>query len=504
MKALLDTNILIHRETPHVVRNEIGYLFRWLDHLQYKKCIHRISIEEIEKNLNKSTVESFKAKLNSYYLLKTEPPETPEIKVVREKFDTNNNDLNDTLLIKEVFANRVDILITEDKKIHKKADALAIQSRVLTIEQFLERCVAENPELVNYKVLSVRKSRFGGVNIEDSFFDSFRQDYPGFERWFNRKSEEEAYVCQRENQVLAFLYLKEEGKDEDYSDIVPILPPKRRLKIGTFKVDLNGFKLGERFLKIIFDNALQFNVDEIYVTLFDKTEGQVRLIGLLEEWGFYRHGIKSGEELVYVRDFVVSEVNTSKPAKTYPFVSDCTRKFIVPIYPEYHTELFPDSVLRTESPLDFVENRPNRNALNKVYISRSYERDLKSGDIIVFYRTKSGGSAHYTSVTTTIGVVQSIIDRIPNVDKFIELCRRRSVFSDGELKEYWDHSPHNRPFVVDFLYIYSFPKRLNLKSLKELGIISKAPRGFEQISDHAFNTLMEESCGDKRLIVNQA
>jgi len=29
---------------------------------------------------------------------------------------------------------------------------------------------------------------------------------------------------------------------------------------------MNGFKLGERFLKIVFDNALQQKVDEIYVT----------------------------------------------------------------------------------------------------------------------------------------------------------------------------------------------------------------------------------------------
>jgi len=33
---------------------------------------------------------------------------------------------------------------------------------------------------------------------------------------------------------------------------------------------LNGFRLGERFLKIIFDNALKQKVEEIYVTIFEK------------------------------------------------------------------------------------------------------------------------------------------------------------------------------------------------------------------------------------------
>ena len=48
----------------------------------------------------------------------------------------------------------------------------------------------------------------------------------------------------------------------------------RRLKVGTFKVESTGFRLGERFIKIIFDNALHRNVDEIYVTLFTDRESQ--------------------------------------------------------------------------------------------------------------------------------------------------------------------------------------------------------------------------------------
>jgi hypothetical protein len=77
-----------------------------------------------------------------------------------------------------------------------------------------------------------------------------------------------------------------------YSDIEPRFVPKRRLKIGTFKVIANGFKLGERFLKIVFDNAMKRNVEEIYVTIFDRTEDQQRLINLMKEWGFIHHGVK--------------------------------------------------------------------------------------------------------------------------------------------------------------------------------------------------------------------
>lgn len=59
MKALLDTNIIIHREANNVINQDIGTLFRWLDRSGYQKCIHPVTIEEIKKNPNKATVQSF-------------------------------------------------------------------------------------------------------------------------------------------------------------------------------------------------------------------------------------------------------------------------------------------------------------------------------------------------------------------------------------------------------------------------------------------------------------
>ena len=172
-------------------------------------------------------------------------------------------------------------------------------------------------------------------------------------------------ICFRNaiNNILsAFLYIKVEDENENYSDIEPNFKRKKRLKIGTLKVISNGFKIGERFLKIIFDNALQYGVSEIYVTIFDKRPEQLRLITLLEDWGFEYYGIKktqTGDEKVYTKYFEKNqEVNIEQPKKTFPFSSTESKIYIVPIYPEYHTELFPDSILRTESPKNFTETSP--------------------------------------------------------------------------------------------------------------------------------------------------
>lgn len=421
---------------------------------------------------------------------------------VSRQIDRNDNDINDSKILNEVYVGRVDLLISEDKKIHTKAALLGIAEKVYKIDAFLEKVTAENPALVDYKVLSVRKLYFGEVNLEDSFFDSFREDYvhPPFNSWFNKKADEICSVCYQNQMLAAFLFIKVEDEHEAYMDIDPLLKPKRRLKIGTFKVASNGYKLGERFLKIIFDNAFKQKVEEIYVTIFNKRPEQERLISMLQEWGFMYHGLKitkNGEEMVYVKDFTrPASINLENPKLTYPYISRESDVYIVPIYPQYHTDLLPDSYLRTESPIDFVENEPHRNALSKVYISRSHVRDLKSGDRIIFYRTGSGGRAIYTGVATTVGVVESVITSIKDETEFIALCRKRSVFTDAALREHWNYYKTIKPFIVNFLFVFSLPKRPNLKWLSENGVIPDIrdmPRGFRKITSQDFLNIAKYS-----------
>jgi len=299
------------------------------------------------------------------------------------------------------------------------------------------------------------------------------------------------------------LFLKIEAETENYNDITPSFSAKKRLKIGTFKVISTGLKLGERFLKVIFDNALANKVDEIYVTIFDKREEQQRLVNLLEEWGFIHWGTKTtknGVENVYVRDF--SAKLTENPRDCYPYLNRKARIFLNPIRPEYHTELFPDSYLNTESPIDYVENQPHRNAIKKIYISRSYFKTLVNGDIILFYRT--GG--FHQSVISTIGVVENVITNIQSEEEFIRLCRKRSIFSDNELKQWWNQNPRTRPFIVNFLYTDTFPMpKVNLKRLIEIGVINSvedAPRGFVQIKNGKFEEFLKEARANESYIIN--
>jgi predicted nucleic acid-binding protein len=504
MRVLLDTNILIHREASTVVRRDIGNVFFWLDKLRHDKIAHPVSITEIEKHQDEKVRNAFRAKLQSYNILKTTAPLSPQAQQFAVA-DKSENDRNDTIIINEVFTNRVDLLITEDRGVHTKADFLGIADRVFTIDAFLEKVSAENPTLVDYRVLAVKKTVFGSIDITSSFFDSFRPDYGGaaFDRWFARKADETAYVCYEAEDLVAFLYVKVEGPGENYNDVTPVFPLKRRLKIGSFKVEMNGYKLGERFLKIIFDNAFRQGVEEVYVTIFRHNPDQERLIRLLQEFGFTEYGTRTGPygtELVLVRNMTPA-FDVNAPALTFPYFSMNTQCYIVPIWQDYHTDLLPDSILRNESPADFVEQFPHRNAIRKVYISRSINRDLHRGDTIVFYRT--GG--YYKGVATTVGVVEKVHTQIGDAVHFISLCRKRSVFTDKELIEWWDFKRFNRPYIVEFLYAYSFTKRPNMKELIDHGIIrdvNSAPRGFEPLSKEQFRAILQLAQADPRALVD--
>lgn len=498
MRALLDTNIVIHRENKRVSNYSIGHLFRWLDRLKYDKIIHPYTIEEIGKYRDPETQESIAVKLASYDVLKTtrEPDET-FIALTGQPEKTRNDHIDDCLLY-EVQLGRVDILITEDKKLRNKAARLGLDERVFSINAFISKATGENPELIEYNALSVEKVYFGSVDINDSFFDSLRDAYNGFDRWFARKCDEMAYICRSDaGRILGFLYLKTEDTTENYADIEPPFSPKRRLKVGTFKVESTGFRLGERFVKIIFDNAQQCNVKEIYVTLFTDRSELVALKDLLCRWGFVEYGVKhNGEktETVLIKKLHTMDKGFT-PRLNFPNISLNCNKFILPIRPEYHTTLLPDSKLNSENRIDFLGHDPHRYALQKVYISWANGNGVKPGDLILFYRMGlPEENKKYKSVLSTLAIVDEIIDNIRSEEELLKICQNRSVFTLGELREFWRSHSYNLK-VIKFIFVKSLEKRLTLGYLWEKDIIPApgGPRPFTVLTDTQFDMIMRDS-----------
>ncbi len=497
MRVLLDTNIVIHRENNIVSNYSIGHLFRWLDKLKYDKIIHPYTIDEINKLQDPLRKEVLAIKLNSYEVLKTVINPSDDFLSKLARYKMTENDAVDNTFLFESYAGRVDLLITEDRKMLTKAKVLGIQDKVFSINGFITLISAKFPALIDYKILAVSKEYFGNIEIGSNFFDSFRRDYNEFDRWFLKKCDEEAYICRDGNLLLGFLYLKPEGDNENYSDITPRFDKAKRLKIGTFKVESTGFRLGERFIKIIFDNAIQYDVEEVYVTLFEDREELKALYELLKRWGFIRYGIKhseNGEETVLVKRMKEYRMKLSIK-QNYPNMLYNRQKFILPIQDCYHTDLLPDSKLKTENEENFVDLLAHRYALQKVYISWSRERNIEPGDLILFYRMGGDGTnKKYTSVITTLGIVDHIVYNFDSKDEYLKHCQNRSVFSDTDLNKFWESHRYSL-MILKFIYVKSLSKRLTLEYLWNNDIITfpNGPRPFSRITNGQFNQILKDS-----------
>ena len=495
MRALLDTNMIIHRESLQATNYSIGRLYYWLDKLHYEKLIHPYSLSELRKTNNAAQQLIYDTRLSAYTQMKYVAPQTSDFFALLSGASHSDNDLIDNQLLYEIYCGRADILITEDPEMRNKTEKIGITDRVYSINAFIQKVSAENPELIEYKALAIRKELFGNIDVKNPFFDLLRPDYDEFDRWVDSKCDEEAYICHADkDDILGFLYLKTEDESENYADIFPAFRPKRRLKVGTFKVEASGFRLGERFIKIIFDNAIERQIDEIYVTLFKDRPELTTLYDLLLRWGFVDFGIKTtnGKTETVLMKRLRQYDDAKSVIANFPNLQHNSAKMILPIASRYHTALFPDSKLNTE--VDYISNISHRYAPQKVYISWAPENDTHPGDLIVFYRMGDILPKKYSSVITTIGVVDEAISTFRNKGFFLQHYQNRSVFTKDELEDFWRNHRYNLK-VLKFVYVKSLERRLTLEWLQDHTIVEKnqGPRPFTRITDQQFQMIMRDS-----------
>ena len=127
--------------------------------------------------------------------------------------------------------------------------------------------------------MEVKKVLFQDCDLNDLFFQSLRDDYLEFDKWFKKK------IINNEEILL---------KNK-------ILPAKKRIKIGTLKTTetIQGRKYGEGFLGFALWEWATLNAEEIYITTFPKQES---LINLLEGYEFTKYGEFPNHELLYMKN----------------------------------------------------------------------------------------------------------------------------------------------------------------------------------------------------------
>ncbi len=338
----------------------------------------------------------------------------------------------------------------------------------------------------------LRIEKFRDISLTDPFFDTLKSDYPGFAIWFANKANNDAVTFRSEGGGLdGFLYLKEEAGP--VADVQPNLVAARRLKIGTFKINPHGTRLGERFMKRAFDTAVDVGAEGLYVTVFEKHEA---LVQLFTRYGFVKVGKKSSgegeDEAVYERrlDQTTGDVVLDYPR--IPIQKD--RHFVLSLYPKWHSRLLPDSLLKTEN-ASSLKDVSHTNSIHKIYLAAMQGIDqLKRGDTLLIYRTAEGGAAYHTSVVTSLCVVESLshITDYATEQAFLDYCKPYSIFTEAELRMFYKTRKY--PWLIRFTYNLALSKRPNRKALLEdVGLATNTYWGFFQLSTDQLKNILKLS-----------
>ena len=346
---------------------------------------------------------------------------------------------------------------------------------------------------------NINCKKFGEIDINDKFFDSLKEDYSVFTEWFEKKENNNAFVQYNSNGTLdGFLYLKIEKDVVD--DVFPQIKAKKILKVGTFKINAHGTKMGEQFIKVITDIAISEDVDICYVTIFKKHSN---LINLIERFGFKEYGKKytdGKEETVYLKNMrgIVDDILLD-----YPIISNKNvKKYLLSVYPRYHSVMFPDSILKTENK-DIIKDISYTNSIHKIYVcSMSGVKKLKYGDIIVIYRTKDGGkAAEYSSVATSICVVEEVRTQYEfnNFEDFYKYSSQYSVFDKNDLKKWYDKGGC---IAIKMTYNVALNKRITRHDLiEEVGIDRESNYwGFVDLTDGQFEKIIHYGKVNPRIL----
>ncbi len=481
-RVIIDTNIIISLEENELVAAPLAQLVVLLQTNGAQVLVHPESITDIMSDADESRRSIKLSKISKYGRLQT-PPDLDRAAFESKAVHIGGaNDVIDCTILSALLKDAVRYLITEDRRLQAKARRMGLGDRVLTVDEALVlfgAAFANQPiELPNLELIYLHQIR---DELGDQLFDTLRADYPGFDGWFVRSCQEgrQAWIARDYSGKLGAICIYKEERNPQVTAICRL--DGKILKLCTFKVEENvrGQKIGELLLKAAFRHAFLNNYEAIYVTVKEK---QTELIDLLTDFGFESVGTDGNSDIVFIKQHPQQPPSVRLDPVEYHlkfaphFRGDAdVSKFLIPIRPEYHRQLFPDNSDR-QLTLPLIAPVPG-NAIKLAYLCKANTKAIAAGDILIFYRSQDWQSC------TTIGIVESV-QRLDDADMILERVLRRTVYTRSEIEEICKGGC----LVILFRLQSHLPAAVGMKELQRLEI--KGPiQTIRKINDEAFRAI---------------
>lgn len=498
MKVLIDTNVFIEREGNRVIKEPLQVLENQLKTNGHDILVHPLSKQEIRQHGDEDIRERDESKIQTYAELRFPNYPTSTNVNFRNKVGepADFNEKVDNALLFAVYQGRVDLLITEDGGIHHKARQLGIDDDVLSIEEGRDRFEDDPPEASGPP--SIQKVEVRDLDVKDPIFDSLKEEYQNFTEWFNSHQDRDAYVnWNTDGTIGAVLILK--PNETEAIGAYPELPKRDRLKISTMKVasGKRGSKIGELLISISIEEAIHYGLEEIYLTHnIQEDDYLVRLIG---NYGFEHVSDKEDGEAIFRKRLLPGPDDDPSPFEThmrfYPSFFDGPEvdKFLIPIQPDYHDDLFTKYEKRQSKLREFKgEFSSEGNAIKKAYLTNANIKQIAPSDILLFYRSKDHMEI------TTLGVCERVEYEVTDPARIQELVGRRSVFSGSELSEY----AASAVTVILFKFHFHLENPLHYRVLRDDGILAGPLQSIQQVDEQDYKYIRDAGGIDERFVIN--
>ena len=257
--------------------------------------------------------------------------------------------------------------------------------------------------------------KFADINLDDSFFDSLKADYPGnenstgFVEWFNKKASENAAALVFEDEIGVGTFVVIKKENEEIKMQSEDLPKINRVKISTFRIAdrFRRQRIGEGAIGLLLWEWQKTDAEEIYATVFDKHD---TLISQLELFGFQNVGKNLNEENVLIKSR--KNIDFSDPYKAFPFIkSNFDYAGYIIVDDEYHDTMFAYSELANKATLQSKIHSSVSNGLSKIYVGRAPQINHKIGEPVLIYRKYNQGKPgkRFRSCITSYCIITDII-----------------------------------------------------------------------------------------------
>lgn len=480
---LIDTNVIIQLEDNRTVKPAFSALVSLAAKHKVDVLVHDVSRDDINRDRDVERRRISLSKLDKFQpLARVRGLTSLELEAEFGALP-RPNDVVDATLLHALRIGAADFLVSEDRLLHDRARRHSVElgRRVLYVADavYLLRTTYESIET---PIRFVEEVQAHSIPLADEIFDSLRENYVDFDKWWADKCVKNRRPC----------WIVEDGgitsilvrKDETSADTYATQNVNKILKICTFKVrpEKRGFKIGELLLKKVFWFAQRNRYDLIYLTTF---ESQTSLIDLLEYYGFIHTASKPDGERIYEKlistgrlNAVISDDRFGLHRLNYPrfVVAPDTKAFGIPIQENYHDILYPD--LRQQPQMDLFDPAGKRggprlpgNTIRKVYLCRAASNLGPPGSLLFFYKGKS--NLLPSQAMTALGVVEDV--RLArSTRELLQMTGGRSVYSEQDI-ERWNASNDRPVKVINYLLAAYVEPVIGLRSLKAMGIIGNHP-----------------------------